>query len=138
MSWNKFVRRMSSLFTLLLLCLLAQSCSLGMPAEQKKSIEAMELLGKTLGQMPFKGPTQFLTCPLEGGWAIAFYPDADSGNKEIDKYYAFWIRDKSVYTVNREAMSFYPSLPQSPPEIGINRVVAALTEENGVILRPEP
>ena len=135
---DSIIRKVLSALAMLLPGLVAmQSCSLGMPAELKNSVEAMNLVGSKLDHPPFSGPSVILTSTLDGGQAVVMYPESAKNQPIMGAYYAFWVSQKTVYAVNRETMIAYPKLPQSPPEINTNRVIVAVAENNGVTLRPE-
>lgn len=118
-------------------CMVMPSCSMGMSAETKQAMAAINLVSSKLDHPLFSGPEVIQTAALEGGLAVIVYPRPENDNGEIKTYYTFWVHQNEVYAVSRKATTSYPKLPKSPSTVTTATVTAALHEISGVTLGPE-
>jgi len=71
---------------------------------------------------PAHGMLEFSLGRLEGGHGVAVITRPVDGTPEVLRVY--WVKDDTVYAVNKAAAACAPELPDAPEEITVGNVLA--------------
>lgn len=102
--------------------LLALGCPARIPAEDSAVIDKVLPYVKCIGDATAGGVVQFDIGRLHGGHGVVVIRRPLGGVPSEPRLY--WVKDDTVYAVNKAAAACAPELPDAPEEITVGNVLA--------------